>query len=123
MTEHEGEATKRFVLTVLRGESRGKEFELGEGSNLIGRWDPDSGSFPEVDLESEDVDSKISRKHAVILRSGEQLAIEDVGSLNGTFLNRTVRLARGERYPLQDGDEIIIGKVFLRLEVRNEASG
>jgi pSer/pThr/pTyr-binding forkhead associated (FHA) protein len=36
--------------------------------------------------------------------------IEDLGSTNGTFVNRGRRLAPGDRQPLKDGDEIIVGK-------------
>lgn len=104
-------------LVVIRGDSKGRVFELEEGSNLIGRWDPDSGAFPEVDLEAEDIEAKISRKHAIIERAGTTITLEDIGSLNGTFINRVDRLDPGKKVQLQNGDEIIIGKTFLRLEI------
>lgn len=104
-------------LTVLRGEAKGKVFEIEEGSNLIGRWDPDAGAFPEVDLEAEDVDAQISRKHAVITRVGDKAILEDIGSRNGTFLNRGPRLQEGDKLELKDGDEIIIGKVCMKFEI------
>lgn len=104
-------------LVVMRGDSKGRVFELEEGSNLIGRWDPDSGSFPEVDLEAEDIEAKISRKHAVIERDGLKASLEDIGSLNGTFINRGPRLESGKKVELENGDEIIIGKTFLKLEI------
>ncbi len=104
-------------LVVLRGDTKGKAFPIEEGSNLIGRWDPDAGAFPEVDLEVEDVDAKISRKHAVINRTAKSAVLEDVGSLNGTYLNKGKKLTPGEKVELRSGDEIIIGKVFLKFEV------
>jgi pSer/pThr/pTyr-binding forkhead associated (FHA) protein len=104
-------------LVVIRGDSAGKSFPLQEGKNLVGRWDPDAGAFPEVDLESEDVEAKVSRKHAVIERQGPICVIEDAGSLNGTFINRGPRLKAGERIELKSGDEVVIGKTFLRFEV------
>lgn len=100
-------------LVVARGAERGKEFILEEGSNLIGRWDPDTGAFPEVDLENEDEEAKVSRKHAMIERKGKQATIVDIGSLNGTYLNRSDRLEENKPHTLKDGDEVIIGKVVL----------
>lgn len=103
-------------LRVLRGGSKGRIFFIEEGTNLIGRWDPESGAFPEVDLEAEDVEAKISRKHALIERNGALVTIQDIGSLNGTFVNKSGRLEPGKTITLAHGDEIIIGKTFLRFE-------
>lgn len=103
-------------LTVMRGGTIGKEFLLQVGDNLIGRWDPDSGSFPEVDLETDDIEARISRKHALI-KFGDTITIEDIGSLNGTFVNRGQRLEPGSPVTLKDGDEIIVGKTFFKVAV------
>ena len=100
-------------LVIGRGEGKDKNFRIEDGVNLIGRWDPDSGAFPEIDLEPYDVDAKVSRKHAAITKQGSNFTLEDLGSLNGTFLNRGVRLEPGKAAPIKAGDEIIIGKVFL----------
>ena len=73
--------------------------------------------FPDVDLDSDDPEAKVSRRHArIVARDGNYL-IEDLGSTNGTFVNRGRRLAPGDRQPLKDGDEIIVGKTFLRFRV------
>ena len=101
-------------LTITRGGTVGKVFELQAGDNLVGRWDPDSGSFPEVDMENDDPEARISRKHALI-KFGAELTIEDIGSLNGTFVNRGQRLEPGSPVPLKDGDEIIVGKTFFKV--------
>ena len=53
--------------------------------------------------------SLVNRRHAVIARDGNGLTIEDLGSLNGTFLNRK----RIESSPLSDGDELQVGKYRL----------
>ncbi len=103
-------------LTIIRGGTLGKDFPLQAGDNLVGRWDPDSGAFPEIDLEMDDPEARISRKHALI-RVGEQITLEDIGSLNGTFVNRGRRLEPGSPITLGDGDEIIIGKTFFRLSL------
>ncbi len=102
------------TLTITRGGTVGKVFDLQAGDNLIGRWDPDSGSFPEVDMENDDPEARISRKHALI-KFGTGLTIEDIGSLNGTFVNRGQRLEPGTPVPLKDGDEIIVGKTFFKV--------
>ena len=105
------------ALVINRGRSAGKEFLVHEDEAYIGRWDADSGIFPDVDLDSDDPEAKVSRRHARITRRGGQYYIEDLGSTNGTFINRGRRLLPGDRQPLHDGDEIIIGKTFLRFHV------
>jgi FHA domain len=104
-------------LSVVRGGRKGQEFPLEDGNNLVGRWDPDTGSFPEVDLDADDPEAKISRKHALIRIADAKITIEDIGSLNGTYVNRQPRLAPGTPVELKTGDEIIIGKTFLKLVV------
>jgi hypothetical protein len=104
-------------LSVIRGGRRGQEFELETGNNLVGRWDPETGSFPEVDLDADDPEAKVSRKHALIRIDGVKITIEDIGSLNGTYVNRQPRLQPGNPLDLKTGDEIIIGKTFLKLVV------
>jgi len=104
-------------LSVIRGGRRGQEFELETGNNLVGRWDPETGSFPEVDLDADDPEAKISRKHALIRIDGGKITIEDIGSLNGTYVNRQPRLQPGNPTELKTGDEIIIGKTFLKLVI------
>ena len=121
MTE-EREGTKagaKMKLIVQRGGSRGKVFDIEEGSNLIGRWDPDEGAFPEIDLESEDEEAKVSRKHAVVVRTGMQVTLEDIGSKNGTFLNRGPRLVQGAPQTLAHGDEVVVGKTVMKFEVES----
>lgn len=105
------------TLTINRGRSAGKEFPVHEDEAYIGRWDADSGIFPDVDLDADDPEAKVSRRHARVTRRGAQYFIEDLGSTNGTFINRGRRLLPGDRQPLNDGDEIIIGKTFLRFHV------
>jgi FHA domain len=105
-------------LSIIRGSPRrGQEFELEAGNNLIGRWDPDTGSFPEVDLDADDPEAKVSRKHALIRIDAGKITVEDIGSLNGTYVNRQPRLQPGTPIELKNGDEVIIGKTFLKLTV------
>jgi FHA domain/zinc-ribbon domain len=89
------------ALVVRSGGGRaGETFVLERDRTTIGR-------SPECDIFLDDV--TVSRKHAVIEKSGAELLIEDLESLNGTFLNRK----RIERAPLTDGDELQIGKYKL----------
>ncbi|MGB7925289.1 MAG: FHA domain-containing protein [Pyrinomonadaceae bacterium] len=104
-------------LVIERGRSAGKQFPLSDDESQIGRWDADGGIFPDVDLDADDPEAKVSRRHARIVRRNGQYYIEDLGSTNGTFINRGRRLLPGDRQPLRDGDEIIVGKTFLRFHV------
>ncbi len=106
-------------LTISRGDTKGKEFMLQNGENLVGRWDPDYGSFPELDLESHDPEAKVSRKHAVLRLDSSVITLEDLGSLNGTFVNRSPRLEKGKLVELKHGDEVIVGKTFLTLSINS----
>lgn len=102
------------TLIIERGNSVGKVFHLVADESLLGRWDADNGIFPDVDLDTHDPEAKVSRRHARIRREDDRYLIEDLGSTNGTFVNRGRRLIPGNRQPLADGDEIIVGKTFLR---------
>lgn len=104
------------LLLVIAGRT-GKEFFLTKSEMLIGRWDAARGIFPDVDLDDADQETKVSRRHARIFNQNNQYWIEDLGSLNGTVINRQHRLQRGQPYLLKDGDEIIVGKTFLKFSL------
>lgn len=104
-------------LIIERGNAANTEFPLTADESNIGRWDADNGIFPDVDLDAYDPDSKVSRKHARIVRRNGAYFIEDLGSTNGTFVNRGRRLLPGTPQVLNEGDEIIVGKTFLRFQI------
>jgi len=104
-------------LVIERGRSAGKQFSLSSAEAQIGRWDADGGVFPDVDLDDDDPEAKVSRRHARISVNDGEYFIEDLGSTNGTFINRGRRLVPGDRQSLRDGDEIIVGKTFLRFHL------
>ena len=104
-------------LVIEKGRSTGKQFMLSDAEAQIGRWDADGGIFPDVDLDTDDPEAKVSRRHARITLSNGQYFLEDLGSTNGTFINRGKRLPPGQRQALCDGDEIIVGKTFLRFHI------
>jgi pSer/pThr/pTyr-binding forkhead associated (FHA) protein len=89
------------ALVVRSGGGRsGEAFALQGERTTIGR-------SPDCDIFLDDV--TVSRRHAVVTEADERFAIEDLGSLNGTFLNRH----RIEHAPLTDDDEVQIGKYRL----------
>jgi hypothetical protein len=90
----------RGVLIVKRGPNAGSKFWLDADVTHIGRH-PDSDIFLD--------DITVSRRHAEIRRGSEGFSLHDVGSLNGTYVNRE----RVEGADLRSGDEIQIGKFKL----------
>jgi pSer/pThr/pTyr-binding forkhead associated (FHA) protein len=94
--EHEGPA-----LVVRSGGGRaGESFILQRERTRIGR-------SPECEVFLDDV--TVSRNHAVVVARGGTFAVDDQGSLNGTFVNRR----RIDNSPLENGDELQIGKYRL----------
>jgi hypothetical protein len=109
--------TTSAKLVIERGRSAGKQFPVHGEEAYIGRWDADGGIFPDIDLDADDPEAKVSRRHARIVRQSGQYYVEDLGSTNGTFINRGRRCLPGDRHALNDGDELIIGKMFMRFYV------
>jgi hypothetical protein len=100
-------------LLVKKDDRVEREFVLRQEVMNLGRWDASTGVFPEVDLSQEDPGTVVSRKHARITFSQGEYLLEDVGSLNGTYVNKGPRLRLGSPQKLQNGDEIVIGKTLL----------
>lgn len=96
-------------------------FVLQKDENLIGRRDPVSNIFPEVDLSKYDPQTKISRRHARIWREGINFMLEDLGSSNGTSIESSganiFRLPPRQPYKLAAGDRIRIGDARLHFIV------
>lgn len=96
-------------------------FDLAKDENLVGRRDPMSNIFPEVDLSKFDPQTKISRKHARIFKDGERYMLEDLGSSNGTTIiaasNETVKLIPLQARELAHGDRIKLGDTILHFVV------
>ncbi len=88
------------VLVVKRGPNAGSRFVL-EGTAVTAGRSPDSDIFLD--------DVTVSRRHASFVPAGSSYEVRDVGSLNGTYLNRE----RIESAPLSNGDEVQIGKFRL----------
>lgn len=83
---------------------------------VIGRLDPASGSYPDVDLVPfGGEEGGVSRRHAQISRNGNTYYIEDLNSVNYTFVNKQ-KIAVGTSHALADGDEIRLGRVLMRFK-------
>jgi len=92
-------------------------FILQKDSNLLGRTDPHSNIFPEIDLSRFDRETKVSRRHARIWCEGDTFLVEDLGSVNGTVINDSVRLAPRQPRVLDSGDRIRLGETTLHFLV------
>jgi hypothetical protein len=96
------------LLVVKRGPNAGSRFLLDQDVTTAGR-------HPDSDIFLDDV--TVSRRHAEFRREGSGYTVHDVGSLNGTYVNRE----RIDVAPLSGGDEVQIGKfrlVYLTAAVR-----
>jgi hypothetical protein len=100
-------------LKVIRGARVNAEFLIVEGANYMGRRDDEP-----IDIDLEELEPPertwTSRKHAVIYFHDGKLEIEDLNSLNGTFVNRN-RVVPGKRHELQINDVVQVGTIQLRL--------
>jgi hypothetical protein len=90
----------RGVLIVKRGPNAGSKYFLDTDVTQVGR-------HPESDIFLDDI--TVSRRHAEIRRGTSGFSLHDVGSLNGTYVNRE----RVEGAELRSGDEVQIGKFKL----------
>ncbi len=88
------------MLVVHRGPGAGSRFVLDQDIVSAGRH-PDSHIFLD--------DVTVSRRHAEVARTGSGYLVRDVGSLNGTYLNRE----RIDEAPIKNGDELQIGRFKL----------
>jgi CRP-like cAMP-binding protein len=99
--------------------SSGITFPLADSrETTVGRIDPVTGIHPDIDLTPVDGKRSISRRHARIRRDddGGYNVIEDVGTMNGTFVNGE-RLAAGKPAPVTNGDTVVFGTIQCRFEI------
>jgi pSer/pThr/pTyr-binding forkhead associated (FHA) protein len=98
------------LLVVKRGPNAGSRFQLDKDVVSAGR-------HPQSDIFLDDV--TVSRRHAEFRRSGDSYEVSDVGSLNGTYVNREPI----ESSSLSNGDEVQIGKFRLVFLTGNQPVG
>jgi predicted component of type VI protein secretion system len=97
-------------LYVERGPGAGQLIEVKEGSLVVGR-----SSVSQLILKH----PSISRRHTQVRREGESFYVRDLGSQNGTYVNKDRAL---EEVELKAGDTIAIGNALLRLRVQSNSS-
>lgn len=112
---HASRPTAKLVVTGTT--ELDASFILQKESNLLGRTDPHSNIFPEIDLSRFDPETKVSRRHARIWLEGETYLVEDLGSVNGTVINDSVRLAPRQPRVLDSGDKLRVGETTLHFLV------
>lgn len=102
-------ARKPCIILISSGQSIALEKELV----VVGRQDPISGIYPEIDL----ADKTVGRRHAYLRHRQGAYTVEDLNALNKTRLNG-VTLTPHEERPLKDGDILRFGSVEVRFEWR-----
>jgi CRP-like cAMP-binding protein len=103
---------KAYFISV----STGNVFPVYSNDALIGRFDSVTGMRPEVDLTTEDQSRNISRRHArLVIRDGKHFVAEEIGTMNGTFLNGK-KLPNGVLTPIADGDELTLCRLVLNFK-------
>jgi ribosomal protein L40E len=101
------EVTARGPALVIRsgGGRAGESFPVDGERISIGRR-------PESDVFLDDI--TVSRDHAVLIKRGDEWYLDDCGSLNGTYVNRS----RIDSQRLEDADEVQIGMYKLTFRAR-----
>ncbi len=102
-------------LRVIRGSRVNSEYPVYPGRNVIGRF---ADKPVDIDLTGVEPDGQVwsSRRHATLTLDKTMLVVEDMNSLNGTWVNGG-RLRAGAALPLKAGDVIQIGVAQLRVEI------
>jgi CRP-like cAMP-binding protein len=101
------------VLAILRNEDTDKEYLVSKHETLIGRADPVTGIVPDVDLSEEESARSVSRRHArLISKDGKFYLAEEVGALNGTYVNGK-RIRPGVLTAVSGDDRLLLGMVPL----------
>ncbi len=115
--ENIGPAPQSIHLTI-KDSQRHFDFSMSN-SVLIGRLDPANDVFPEVDLTVEGALEKgVSRRHARILKKSNKIILEDMGSINGTFVN-SKRLPPYHPQILADGDQLQLGQILIDIKFKH----
>jgi hypothetical protein len=104
------------VCRLISGDGQTEFFMNREGDTLVGRADPVTGITPDVDLSPLDPQRSTSRRHAKVYQlAGHFYVMEEIGVMNGTFVNET-RLATGAPVAIQNGDTLKFGLVALTFQ-------
>jgi len=116
-TRPPGRSVQAEAIAFFVSKPTGNVFPVFKSDSLIGRYDSVTGMSPEVDLSNEDQSRNISRRHArLVLKDGKPYIAEEIGTMNGTFLNGQ-KLATGVLTPIKDGDELTLCRLSLTFKV------
>jgi hypothetical protein len=101
-------------LVVVRGEKLHVSYPILPGANVIGRM---SDQPVDIDVDGQEPQERVwtSRRHAMIHATADAVFVEDLASLNGTFVNRA-KLPPGAKRALQEGDIIQMGTIQLAVK-------
>jgi pSer/pThr/pTyr-binding forkhead associated (FHA) protein len=111
------------ALGMLLLEGGERLFPITTEAAIIGRYDPVTGSRPEIDLTQVDINRSVSRRHARVLLQEDAFWIqEEVGALNGTRVNGK-RIVPGKRARLSSGDKVDLGMVSLVFKAAAPGAG
>ena len=100
--------TKRPCLVMIKGDFIGEVYELANDVTMVGRSD-------EVDLTVSDL--SISRRHAMIVNRAEGFHVSDLGSTNGTFVNKELV---GSARHLAEGDKLTLGDITFKFSYQDD---
>jgi len=105
-------SSEAIVPLKLIVAATGEEIPMPDKDEIIlGREDPVSAIFPDIELTAYGAEEDgVSRKHARITHSGDSYFIEDLHSVNLTFLNKE-KLEPDTPFPISDGDELMLGRL------------
>jgi len=111
-------ATKATLIVHGSGDaSSDLAVALEKEISLIGRSSYSDNVKPDVDLSPFDPNNYVSRRHAFLLRRQGAIVLEDLESVNGTFVNVTQQLAAHVLTPLRDGDEVTFGQTRCTIRI------
>lgn len=108
------------LLTIrLKIGPRKREIEIPLCKTInLGRMDPASNIFPEIDLTADgDLAKTVSRRHVGISIQSGAIVVEDLASINGTFINGK-RLAPYLPEALHDGDVLQLGHLLIEVKIQ-----
>lgn len=109
------------ALCYFIAQPTGNVFPVFKSDALIGRYDSVTGMSPEVDLTNEDQSRNISRRHArLVIKDGKHFIAEEIGTMNGTFLNGQ-KLPNGVLTPIKDGDDLTLCRLSLTFKIPTPA--
>ncbi len=108
LEQEEESGEKRPCLVMIRGDFIGQVYELKDDVTMIGRSD-------DVDLVVSD--TSISRRHAMVVHRVDGFFVSDLGSTNGSFLNKEVI---DEPMLLGEGDKVTLGNIVFKFTFQDE---